>query len=180
MWELEDGVLTQARLTQYLDQFYNGVQKNKPYRLASVFSAFDDAYADSYGHLAYDNGAVFDLTWKKAAAFAPHIIQIATWNDYGEGTIIEPTVERGYKELEYVQDRIKEWNPDFPFTKEDLRWPLEFYKLCYTETASSAQRAAVTAATNALFAGDAAAFRAEAAKTGATVNVSDLKPLLRN
>ena len=178
MWASVGGVLTQARLIQYLDQFYNQ-KRNKPYRAASVFPAFDDAYVTSYGYLAYDNGAVFDLTWKKAIDFNPQIIQIVTWNDYGEGTIIEPTIERGYKELEYVQDRVKEYNSDFPFTKEDLRWPLEFYKLRYTQTATSAQTAAITAATNALFAGDAATFRAEAAKTGTTVSLNDLKPLLR-
>ena len=174
----QGGVLTQDRLTQYLDQFYNQ-KKNKPYRVASVFSAFDDAYATSYGYLAYDDGKVFDLTWKKAIDFDPDIIQIVTWNDYGEGTIIEPTIERGYSELEFVQDRIKEYNPDFPFTKLDLRLPLEFYKLRYLQTASSTQQAAIAAATTALFAGDAAAFRAEAAKTGVTVSESDLKPLLR-
>ena len=117
---------------------------------------------------------------EKSYEFNPHIIQIVTWNDYGEGTIIEPTIERGYKELEYVQDRVREYNSNFPFTKLDLRWPLEFYKLRYTQTASSAQLAAITAATNALFAGDAVTFRIEAAKTGASISLSDLKPLLRN
>jgi len=176
----QSGELTQAQLTQNLNQFYNSRQKDKPYKVATVFSAFDDAYEDGYGSLYYANGAVFDLTWKKAVAFNPQIIQIATWNDYGEGTIIEPTIDRGYAELEYVQARIKEWNANFPFTKEDLRWPLEFYKLRYTQTATATQEAAIKAATNALFAGNTATFRAEAAKTGASVNVNDLKPLLRN
>jgi len=180
MWASVSGILTQARLSQYLDQFYSGVQKNKSYRIAGVFSAFDDAYADSYGYLSYDNGAVFDLTWKKAVAFDPHIVQIITWNDYGEGTIIEPTVERGYNELEYIQDRVREWDPGFPYTRQDLRWPLEFYRLSYTAAASVSQEAAIKAATNALFSGNAALFRSEAVKTGAAVNVNELKPLLRN
>ena len=175
----ENGVLTQTRLTAYLDEFYNR-KRSKTYKVASVFSAFDDAYASSYGHLAYDNGAVFDLTWNKAVSSNPHIIQIVTWNDYGEGTIIEPTMERGYRELEYIQDRVREYNPGFPFTKEDLRWPLEFYKLRYTQTASLSQETAVKAAINALFAGNAALFRTEAAKTGAAVDINNLKPLLRN
>ena len=180
MWASANGVLTQARLTQYLDQFYNGAQKNNAFRVSSVFSAFDDAYVTSLGKLAYDNGKIFDLTWRKAAAFKPAIIQIVTWNDYGEGTIIEPTVERGYKELEYIQDRVRKWNPGFPFTKEDMRWPLEFYRLLYTESASAEQTSAINLAINALFEGDTAAFRANAKKTGVSVNVNDLKPLLRN
>ena len=168
-------------LTQALNNFYNGVQKNKPYRVATVYSAFDDDYSwGSYGSLDYSGGANFDLTWTRAVVFNPAIIQIATWNDYGEGTIIEPTIERGYNELEYIQDRIREWDSGFPFTKEDLRWPLEFYKLLYTQTAGAAQETAIKAAVNAVFAGDASAFRARTAETGLSVSTGDLKPLLRN
>jgi len=32
------------------------------------------------------------------------IIQIITWNDFGEGTIIEPTREFGYSRLEQIQE----------------------------------------------------------------------------
>jgi hypothetical protein len=31
-------------------------------------------------------------------------LQVATWNDFGEGTIVEPTVENGYTFLEQLQD----------------------------------------------------------------------------
>lgn len=177
------GVLSQDALTKYLDSFYNGAQSKKPYRMATIFSAFDDCYEDvgnvSYGTLDYADGAVFALTFEKAMAQAPQVVQVATWNDYGEGTIIEPTIERGYAELEYLQDRQREWNPTFPFTKEDLRYPLEFYKLVYTDTADSRQRAAIAAAYTAIFKGDAETFRAQVAKIGVTVDVNDLKPLLR-
>jgi hypothetical protein len=32
----------------------------------------------------------------------PSIIQIATWNDWGEGTVVEPSREFGYRDLELV------------------------------------------------------------------------------
>jgi hypothetical protein len=153
-----------------------------------VFCAFEDDYADGgYGYLPHKSDAAgdgvdfFDLSWTKTInEFSPNMIQIVTWNDYGEGTIIEPTIERGYNELEYVQNWVKGKKPSFPFTKNDLRYPLEFYKLRYLQTATAAQEAAITAATKALFAGDAVGFRAEAAKTGVSVDMNDLKPLLRN
>jgi hypothetical protein len=183
----EGNITTKEQVESRLNTFFKSRQRNKPYKIASVFSAFEDDYANhSYGYMPYKTDAAgvgtdfFDLSWTKTMEeFQPNMVQIVTWNDYGEGTIIEPTIERGYNELEYVQDWVKEQMPSFPFTKEDLRWPLEFYKLRYMGTASAAQEAAIVAATNALFAGDAATFRNEAAKTGATVNVSDLKPLLR-
>jgi hypothetical protein len=178
-----NGELSIASLQSYLNSFYNGVQKNKPYKVATAFPAFDDCYEDtggtSYGNLAYNNGNTFKLTFEAAEAFDPRIIQIATWNDYGEGTIIEPTIERGYKELEYLQDKQRGWKADFPYTKEELRAPLEFFKLLYTNTATAPQKTAISAAYNALFAGDAAAFRSAVESAGISFDLS-LKPLLRN
>jgi hypothetical protein len=69
--------------------------------------------------------------------------------------------------------------PSFPYNKNDLRYPLEFYKLRYTQAASGKQEKAITEATKALFSGDAEGFRAAAAKTGVSVDTGDLKPLLR-
>jgi hypothetical protein len=178
-----DGILQRPALENYLNGFYNGKQRNNAYRIATVFSAFDDCYEDvgntSYGTLEYADGAVFDVTFKKAMEFRPHIIQIATWNDYGEGTIIEPTIERGYNELEYLQDREKEWNAAFPYTKEELRIPIEFYKLHYTNTATAAQKAAIAEAYQKLFAGDHAGWINAAAAAGIAYN-TEIKPLLRN
>ncbi|MCL2192229.1 MAG: hypothetical protein FWB78_02395 [Treponema sp.] len=171
--------LTEERLIEYLQNFYGDVQSTRPFRIATVFSAFDDSYAVSLGYLAYNYGETFRLTWDMAMEFEPHIIQIATWNDYGEGTIIEPTIERGYNELEFIQDRVREWDSNFPFTHEDLRWPLEFYRLRFTQSATPAQEAAINDATDALFRRDAEAFRAAAERTGLTVDVNDLRPILR-
>ncbi|MDR0375723.1 MAG: hypothetical protein LBH85_08380 [Treponema sp.] len=169
-------------LVNDLNGFYKG-QKDKPRLIASAWPAFDDAYEDigqnSYGDLAYADGETFKLTFKAALDSRPDIIQIATWNDYGEGTVIEPTVERGYRELEYVQDKRKEWDGDFPYTKEDIRVPLEFYKLQYLNAATASQKTAIAGAYDALFADDAAGFRAAVERSGVTASVNDLKPLLR-
>jgi hypothetical protein len=176
-----NGELSIPALQNYLSGFYTGRQKNKPYRVATAFPAFDDCYEDvgnaSYGNLAYNNGETFDLTFTAAYTFNPQIIQIATWNDYGEGTIIEPTIERGYRELEYLQDKQKSWNPAFSHTKEDLRIPLEFYKLQYAR--ATAPSASIAASYNALFAGNVAGFRSAAEAAGVTVDMNALQPLLR-
>ncbi len=128
MWASEGppgnkGELSIPRLQQYLAEFDNKVS-NKAYRIATAFPAFDDIYEDqggqSYGNLVYNNGETFKLTFDAAMEINPHVIQVATWNDYGEGTIIEPTVERGYTVLEYLQDKQKEWNPEFPYDHDDL------------------------------------------------------------
>jgi hypothetical protein len=42
----------------------------------------------------------------KAINSSVNIIQFATWNDYGEGTIIEPTQEYGYSFLTLMQQKL--------------------------------------------------------------------------
>jgi hypothetical protein len=58
------------------------------------------------------------------------IIQITTWNDYGEGTIIEPTEEDGYLFLEITQTLRKQYiDPHFSYTPADLRLPVRLYTM---------------------------------------------------
>jgi hypothetical protein len=58
------------------------------------------------------------------------LIQLVTWNDYGEGTVIEPTHEDGYDALEAIQEvRRRELGEKFTFTPEDLRLPARLLAL---------------------------------------------------
>src|SRR5205823_12093887 len=50
------------------------------------------------------------------------LVQLATWNDWGEGTAIEPSEEFGYRDLEVVQRLRRELvEADFSSKPEDLR-----------------------------------------------------------
>ena len=52
------------------------------------------------------------------------IVQLVTWNDYGECTMIEPTYEFGYRFLEIIQNaRREEAGGSFAYDAEDLRLP---------------------------------------------------------
>jgi len=65
------------------------------------------------------------------------LIQLVTWNDYGEGTIIEPTHEDGFDALEAIQEaRRKELGGKFTFTAEDLRLPSRLLALRKAGSAS--------------------------------------------
>ena len=57
------------------------------------------------------------------------LVQLVTWNDYGEGTIFEPTYESGYQALEIVQEARRKEAPGFVFTAEDLRLPVRLLEL---------------------------------------------------
>jgi hypothetical protein len=51
----------------------------------------------------YNNGTTWDTLLKKASSNNMNYLQLITWNDFGEGTMIEPTNEFGYSYLERLQ-----------------------------------------------------------------------------
>jgi hypothetical protein len=156
------GKLGISALVKYLNDFYRK-QEARPFVVGTAMPGFHDIYAQaggkSYGFLDDAGGETFRLTWTAAERARANVIQIQTWNDYGEGTIIEPTIERGYRDLEFVQDQRLKWEPDFPFNYGDLRIPIELYKIAASEQAADAQKQQVAALYDRLFAGDAEGFR---------------------
>ena len=122
--------------------------------IPTAFPGFQDIYAeakvhDSRGFIAHREGKTFRETLSMARATKAPLIQIATWNDFGEGTIIEPTDEFGFGYLEHLIDT----NSAAKFTREDLELPLMLFKLRQSNAKSA------NAIANALFAGDCAGAR---------------------
>ena len=134
MWSSVDGVLTEDALYEYLDRFYQQ-SFNWDYLVAGAFPGFHDIYYEaglefSHGYLNANNGETFSSTLQIALDNDPDIVQIITWNDYGEGTTIEPTIEYGYRYLELIQDiRRTSIDSTFPFESEDLLIPLQIFSL---------------------------------------------------
>lgn len=134
MWKSNAlGILTQDLLNSYLDQFYQQAA-NWPYLITSAFPGFYDIYKEagvgsSFGYLDRLNGETFTSTLQQALKHHPNIIQIVTWNDYGEGTIVEPTAEFGYQYLETLQTMRDSSDATFQFQKEDLQLPFRIYTM---------------------------------------------------
>ncbi|WP_165872198.1 glycoside hydrolase family 71/99-like protein [Tenacibaculum sp. M341] len=70
------------------------------------------------------NLKTFKESFKESMSHPIDFIQVATWNDFGEGTQIEPTEEFGFKHLRLLQKYS-----GVSFSKEDLRIPLYIYEL---------------------------------------------------
>jgi hypothetical protein len=78
----------------------------------SAYPGFNDYYQEggtstNIGfEIHHDNGqtlaALLTLAQQKSSVI--DFLQLNTWNDFGEGTMFEPTVETGYAYLEQVQD----------------------------------------------------------------------------
>jgi hypothetical protein len=134
MWASRDGVLSEKALNDYLTSFYKKAT-NWGFWVASAFPGFKDIYkeagvSEGYGFLDAQDGKTFRSTMQLALDNNPDAIQLVTWNDYGEGTNIEPTEEYGYQYLGIVQDFIRtSKNPEFSYTIEDLAIPLQIYQM---------------------------------------------------
>jgi hypothetical protein len=99
--------------------------------IVSAFPGFNDVYTHEHHHeLAHRDGATMRETLQVAMAGPWPLIQLVTWNDYGEGTMIEPTHEFGYTFLEVIQEeRRRELGDGFVFSAEDLRLPAQLFTL---------------------------------------------------
>lgn len=116
-----------------VDAFYQSA-KGETLFIPSAFPRFHDIYkeakvGDSYGRIEDERGRTFDTTLTRAWNSGAPIVQIATWNDWGEGTMIEPSAEFGYRDLETTQRLRRMRDGQFRTTADDLRLPYRLWAL---------------------------------------------------
>lgn len=112
-----------------IEDFHALAKKGVPI-VATAFPGFQDIYKqaglhDSYGSIAARLGSTLADSLESAGCSLSPVVQIATWNDYGEGTMIEPTRKHGYRYLELLQQRL----PKKALGPSDLRLPVMLFQL---------------------------------------------------
>ena len=123
---------TRQDWTKYLDDLDRRADEGRS-TVAPVFAQFHDYYSQaehqkSHGSLAANDGDTFDVTLSRAIQSKAKFVQIATWNDFGEGTMIEPTREFGFSFLEKIQNQLKPMSSNGkPLKPKDLRLPVSAY-----------------------------------------------------
>jgi hypothetical protein len=151
--------LNLAAVEAQLTQFYRKARR-WDYVVGGAFPGFHDIYEEagvrsSYGTMDALDGEMFRFTLQMALDQNPDVIQLITWNDYGEGTIIEPTEEFGYRYLEVVQTTQQALQgADFSFTAANLQLPLQIFNLRKAAVGDAAINALLNAAVDAVFSGD--------------------------
>ena len=119
-----DGGFSDETVKVRIGEVFTYFSTNTAEVLVSAFPGFNDVYAEGHRRLDHRGGAVMRQTLEVAMKGPWPFVQLVTWNDYGEGTMIEPTEEFGYAFLEAIQEaRRRESGPEFPFTAADLRLP---------------------------------------------------------
>jgi hypothetical protein len=128
------GVVSPAALENYLVNFQQ-TASSWPAFISSAFPRFHDIYQQAglgftHGKLEDNNGLTFRSTLTRALTNNSAFVQVVTWNDFGEGTIVEPTVQFGYRDLGVIQDfRRQHFDPGFSYSTNDLALALRFYNL---------------------------------------------------
>ncbi len=93
-----------------LDEYYGSRYPTFDFAIGSAYPGFKDFYQEGgWGEgigweIIHNNTSVLNQTLNLASLNKIEAIQLVTWNDFGEGTMIEPTKEFGYSMLEVVQD----------------------------------------------------------------------------
>ena len=128
------GVLSIAALQDYLAKFEDRA-KTWPAFISSAFPRFHDIYEnarvrDSWGYLGDSKGFTFRQTLSRALKNNSTIAMVVTWNDFSEGTMVEPTVEYGFRDLSIIQEQRRLClDAAFPYQTNDLALALRFYHL---------------------------------------------------
>jgi hypothetical protein len=128
------GVLSEASLKNYLTDFEKK-SASWPAFISSAFPRFHDIYLRAgvrnyWGYLGDRDGETLRETLNRALSNNSALVQIVTWNDFGEGTTIEPTEEYGFRDLHLIQDlRRQKLGLEHPPRTNDLASVLRFYNL---------------------------------------------------
>ena len=98
--------------------------------IGSAYPGFYDYYTEGGWNdqainfsIRYDDGATLSQTFDLAAQAGIPMLQLVTWNDFGEGTMLEPTIEYGFSFLEKVQQFT-----GVTYNKADLELILQMYQ----------------------------------------------------
>lgn len=91
-----------------LNGFYN--KSYSGFKIASAYAGFNPFYAQGgWGANPFTidvSLATFNTTLELALQSNSEAVQVVTWNDYGEGTMIEPTQEFQYSFLTAIQQKL--------------------------------------------------------------------------
>ncbi len=155
-----------ARADDALNTFYRE-SRAWPHAMPVAFPRFHDIYGEarvsaSYPIIADEKGRTFERTLRRGIKSGAPWVQLATWNDWGEGTQIEPSREFGFRDLETTQKLRRELiDARFAFKTDDLRLPRRLLALRQTAASTPRIKSQLDQISRSLAAGSLSAARAK-------------------
>ena len=112
LWIKDANITAWDRLREisFILRAYSRLYPDKCF-LAGVWPGFDNVgvYGWGFGVTKYDrmNGKVYEEQWKVVLETNPDMVMVTTFNDWNEGTEIEPSMEHGFKYMNIT--RVYSW-----------------------------------------------------------------------
>ncbi len=115
-----------------LNGYYDYARENGVTTVGGVYPGFDDFYVEggwrapgvSDWKIPHNNGETLSETLSLMDTQPVEFIQLITWNDFGEGTMLEPTQEFGFNYLREIQEYT-----GVGYSERTLSLPYRFYCL---------------------------------------------------
>ena len=124
------GEPTASEIVRRLRAVFDRTSADPDRVIVSAVPGFEDVYDESFPSLDHRDGATFRESLGVCLDGPWRVVQLVTWNDYGEGTMIEPTHQFGYTFLEAIQAaRARESGGRSELTPDDLRLPARLLRL---------------------------------------------------
>jgi len=122
---------------QYRRDFYEKAKAaHETHQLKSVIGGASPGFDDS-GVNGWGNGARFtdrrgtkeyEESWADILKYRPEAVQIVTWNDFQEGTTIEPSEQYGFSFLDLTEQFVQQFTGR-EANLGDNTWPFHVYRL---------------------------------------------------
>ncbi len=122
LWVAEDHLVAH-------DYYYDTYLGNNSVTVGSTYPGFDSFYeAGGWGlqhewGITHNAGTTFLETLNYTHHEAADFVQLVTWNDFGEGTMLEPTEEFGFLNLQLIQEYT-----GVTYEPIDLQTALDLYR----------------------------------------------------
>lgn len=137
-WDVSDNIYPWLDVNgEYLDRFYaESVKQRDAGKIDSVaglvYPGFDNTGVWGWGQGPFvtprEDGKFYERSWAKALAHDIKFLQIATWNDFGEGATIEPALEYGFQYADLTERFAAQYKGIASDGGKALRIPLAIYE----------------------------------------------------
>ncbi len=126
--DTKNSLRTDRRWGQYLL-----ANSKEDFHISGIWPGFDDYEIWGWGSgprlVPRFDGETYNLTWQWILDDNLPAAQISTWNDWYEGTIIEPSVEFGSKYVEMTRNYAAQFKSQEPPAAVDFNVPVWIYKI---------------------------------------------------
>ena len=114
-WETSQGAAMRS-YSRKLSEYNSSRGASKPF-VATVMPGYDDSKLRGPGHVIRDrqNGDYYRAGWETAKGYSAQAVIITSWNEWYEGSQIEPSVSYGNLYLDITREKVNAFkNPPAP------------------------------------------------------------------